>query len=528
MNSSSSSSTPAVEQWISVAQRSARRHLTPALFVLGVLEVGALAVSQRSVLCQLQAYAILFVSSVGFVSYAYYNAERRECNIETFTQPYCVDCKGETRGVMVVGRRVGEVPSSYERLYANPLRAHFAIFAWLAWVAYGSVFHEAQHTASEDAYVTELVHGLTSGPWLDSLLPHVRTLRIVALFAVACYDSSTYGASHVVYTTTVFFALLFFPSSQSTAQALHTVELLSRTAVFTTLFVLAELTERAEHYRDWLGNYGLSYKIHLTGVLMAIGRAKPLRPESENKSEDIFIPVCGPDSVGRSFSIERHLASWRIIVRSAWILVASDAAIGLAIVESFYLLYRLLVARQPLAPFAAANSSFLRPKSPREASRPNRGSRRSLSQLSAQRQDIVVLQPEIATHSGSSRNKHSASSLSFPATQRTLSPPPPQPLHSSPVIVSKRPRRSAAAVVTAAAAAATDPEDSLMRPSTPSPTQMPLAVAEALELLARNNNNSTNTQDAYSQMADLERGETQPKLSELTSAPQQTRRLQRV
>lgn len=488
-----------IEQWISIAQRSARRYLHPAAFALGVLEAGSLAVAQRSVLCQLQAYAILIVSCVAFASYAYHNSVRRECAVETFTSPYCVDCKGESRGVLIVGRRTNEVSSGYEQLYANPLRVHFAIFVWLAWIAYGSVFHEAQHTASEDAYVSELVHNLTSGPWLDSLLPHVRTLRIVTLFVVACYDSSKRAAPHVVYTTALFFVLLFFPSAQSTAQALHTVELLSRTAVFVTLFVLAEIVERAEHYRDWLGGYDEAYRIHLTGLLMAIGRARPLRP----KSEEIFIPVCGPDAVGRSFSIERHLASWRIVVRSAWILVASDAAIGLAVVESLYLLYRLVVARQPLDSIVKAKPDYLRTKPTEPVRTSSRGSKRSgsgsgggggLLPLPTSTRDVIVLQS----------HQPSAQTLSFPvvtAAAAAASPP-------SSTSVSRRSRsqaRAAAAAAAATASLASDPEE-MRRPATPTPSppsppqQLPESVAATLALLSKNSH--AITQDASARAYD--------------------------
>src|SRR3990172_8932372 len=133
-----SASTPAAtgtateQHWINISQRPAKRYFWLVAVVLAVLLIGAAAVAHRALLCQLQAYAILLLSFVSFALYVNYTSVCRECTVDTLRSPYCIECRRESRGAMVVGRQVADISSNYERFYMSMMRMHLAAFVWLA------------------------------------------------------------------------------------------------------------------------------------------------------------------------------------------------------------------------------------------------------------------------------------------------------------------------------------------------------------------------------------------------------------
>ena len=342
--------------------------------MLLILTGGSLAVAYRSVLCQLQAYAILVVSTAAFVMAINDASLRNECTGKSVKSPYCIECKLESRAVITIGRYLPRISSNYERFYMRPLRVHIGICAWIAWIAYGSLFHEARHNDTEDAYIARMIASLTEDVSGATVLHTLRLCRNFLLFANALYsifsENSTAGDpggrthSSMVWSTRstiLFFLLLFVPTSESTAQALGTLELLGRTGLFAALFVSTEALTRAQQYRFWVGSYVSASQIQLVGLLMALGVVKRRRPGKNCTAETIQVAVADePPIVGSRFSLDGTLAKGAVIVRCAWLLVSSNAGLVLGLVQLFVTLVLYCRARSDTLTKARARGTLLR------------------------------------------------------------------------------------------------------------------------------------------------------------------------
>jgi hypothetical protein len=343
----------ATETWISVAQSPIRKQLAIDALLFLLLSLASAAVANRERLCQLQAYAVLLVSLAAVAFYAHYCQTKREATVETLRKPYCVDCHGESRGALVVGRRSSEVASAYERMHVPLARRHIFIVIWLAWIAYGSIFHEAQHELEEDSVLQTVSHSAATAHY-------VRWLRVFALWFIAMLDTLRRSTLHIGWASAVFYLLLFFPSHDSTPQALSGAELFARTALFLTLAVLSEALQRVEHYCQWIEGYDNTYQTHLAGLLMALGQAMPLKPRVARTSDQLFIPILDPGVAGRDFSLTVYLVNWRLVLRAAWILVSCNAAIGFALLQAAVIFYRYCAARHTIRSLAVRKTKYLR------------------------------------------------------------------------------------------------------------------------------------------------------------------------
>jgi hypothetical protein len=341
------------ELWISVGQSATKKQLVADALVLLLLWLAAIAVANRDRFCQLQAYTVLLVSIGAFGLYTHYCAQRRECTVETLRSPYCVDCRSTSRGAIVLGRRVEQVESNYERLHLPAARRHVVVVTWLAWLAYGSIFHEAQHESSEDAFLLQVLHG-------SGVVAYLRMARVLLLWLVATADVLAATPRHIVAASAVFFVLLFFPSHESTAQALGGEALFMRTSIFVVLCFLSESLQRVLHYVDWIAGYDTNYQTHLSGLLMALGQAAPQKPLTVHSGDQLFIPILDPGVSGRDFSLRVYLVDWRIVIRAAWVLVASDFAVSLALVQAGAILYRYCLAKHTIRALIVRKRNFLR------------------------------------------------------------------------------------------------------------------------------------------------------------------------
>jgi len=374
--------------WLNVSQRPARRYAARSGVVLALLTGGALAVAYRTTLCQLQAYAILLLSIVALGLAVQHASLRRECTVEVLRSPYCIECKGESRAAMVIGQFVSAVSSNYERFYMRVPRLHLALVAWLAWIAYGSLFHGARHNAAEDAYVARVAAALSSGAVGSAVAAHLREARVVVLWLNALYSllvehwrvrtigtpvhQQQQSAAHrALQSTGLFFALLFAPTAESTAQSLSPLSALARTALFAALFFADETLGRAHQYAAWINSYTASYRVQLVGLLMALGSAKPHRPSKSRQVDDVVIPLHGAASaspiVGRRFSLDGKLAEWAVVVRCAWLLVANNGALALGLVQLALTLALLAVVRRDTLRTARAKYPLLQTDSERAA-----------------------------------------------------------------------------------------------------------------------------------------------------------------
>lgn len=323
------------EKWVNVGQRPVRRYFPRLGFTLAVLLVGSIAVANRSVLCQLQAYSILVITLVTLVLYAQYNSIEREFTVETYRDPYCVDCMRPSRAALIVGRQAVTVSSSYERLYFCRPREYLIGFCWLAWIAYGSVFHEGKHSEQEDAYVADVFQYLGNSTVVYWMVPYARVVRNMILWIIAL--ALTMKLIRPTTAFVFFFLMLFAPSSHSTPQALSTHELVGRTCIFVTLFFMAELLKRATHYAEWIKAYKATHSAHISSVMMALGLAQTKSFSSRLGSDALMIPDDDSEpslATGRSFSLDRYLSDWTVVIESSWIMVASDWAIVLALIQT--------------------------------------------------------------------------------------------------------------------------------------------------------------------------------------------------
>jgi hypothetical protein len=344
-------------KWIDVSQRSSIFYLPSFVGVILILLCGCLGVSEQQVWCQMQGYTLLALATLALFLYIKHKADLLEQTVESMRTLYCVECCKESRGSLMVGRLTATIGSNYERLFAAPPRFYLAIIIWLAWIVYGSVFHEGQHALAEEAFLDALV---------ESRAFHVhflRTVRILVLFAISaalCFLPP--AKSLIMYSSVVFFLLLFFPDEDSSAQTLSLWQIMAKTSLFFCLFFCAELAERARQYRLWIESYSVVYETHLACVLMAMGIAKPMRLTDDSTSDDVIIPIADPSINGTRFSLVGMLSRWSILLKSSWILLAGDAFLMFGALQITLLLVQLLLERRRAFASVAVNSTTVRRK----------------------------------------------------------------------------------------------------------------------------------------------------------------------
>lgn len=382
--------------WVSVSPHRSHQYMKEFFFVCALLFVGCVAVAYRVYVCQLQAYAMLILVIFVAVLNLRYRSLRQECTVEASrTQLYCLDLGTESSISLVVGRHARLMKSNYERLHHMPTRMWLMLALWLSWIAYGSLFHSGEHAAAENDLLVDLAHVgastpqtlrvlrvyvlafnaivslLLSPPLFVSFDEHYRhrpvvqdaseeddpnesvsnalpTSRTSIYYRLVAFVYSLISG-HPLHFATIFFVLLFFPVAESTPQALLPTQLFARTSLFAALFFISEVFERTKHFVDWLAAYRPETAGVLVGVQMALGNVQ--RKALPVKGRAAISGAIGvghtnilSDSNGRTFSLSRELSNWSIIVRSAWILVASSSVIWCALVQlliTLVLIYRM-------------------------------------------------------------------------------------------------------------------------------------------------------------------------------------------
>jgi hypothetical protein len=131
------------------------------------------------------------------------------------------------------------------------------------------------------------------------------------------------------------------------------MQLLSRTCAYAALFLVSELFESNRHNARWLASYTLATTNTLAGIQMALQKAvrQPLRTNNggrEAQPKDSRLEALAPEPLAvqemmRSFSLFQSLSNWSVVLRSAWILVASAELHYFALLQVF--VATLLVAR---------------------------------------------------------------------------------------------------------------------------------------------------------------------------------------
>lgn len=341
---------------------------------LALLSVATLAFSARLVLCQLQAYVLLALGVVALLLYVRADCDQHEHSVVALRSPWCLDCSSISRAAILSGARAARVRSNYERLYWSAPRPYLMLAVWLMWIAYGSLFHSAAHQAHEDEFFALWLRSLWKG-WNASdasiVVALFRTLRRFLLLGGALYSiltdyfaltsapqRSAPGAWHV-HAALLFFALLFMPTSGSTAQALDTLTLLARTHLFVALFCVSEQIDAELRYWCWVAQYDSSYRRMLVSAQMALGLVESRSLKSNIDAENI-IPDRPPILSGTRLSIAVPLARLSVVVRSAWILFADNSMIFYAELQLIAMLVLVYKLRTRVRRAVATKDSYLR------------------------------------------------------------------------------------------------------------------------------------------------------------------------
>ena len=359
--------------YINVSQTPMNRQAKSVVTAFTLLLLGSLSVGFRAYLCQAQAYSIIALSIFSACLFLVHESQRKESLVEIRRGVYCSDLSQTSQIAVIPGRLSVEVVSSYERLHFSRIRIWIPLLVWLAWIAYGALFHSGRHA---EHIVHELLVDLAAvGESVPELVQRFRIYLLVlcgfaslAATNLARFRTGTeFGARQrdtqgVVW---AFFLLsLFLPSIESTAQALVPTKLFARTTFFFVLFVLSESLNRLVHYEHWLVNYHDSTRAILIAVQIALGRAKPMKL-NKDKVSDLSTQI---DSLSPSLPVEsRHVNSadllkseiikYNCVLQSAWLLVASESAYPFAFVQLLAVLALHIHIRKRIAAHIAEKQS---------------------------------------------------------------------------------------------------------------------------------------------------------------------------
>jgi len=364
------------DKWIDASRAPSWTHLSAFLGAATVLVVGAFGVAYRVYWCRMPAIVALGVGVLAAVLYVRAKAMKRDRSIKTVRAVYSLDYANVTQCAFAIGRHIQLTASNYERLHYAPLRLWLLLLLWIAWIFYGAVFHSGEHVHTEDSLLIDL-----TGVGGDT--PHllrIARLYLLALNAAASiwFDAalptrddilerggeSSDGHDKSLLFTIVFVVLLFFPTPDSTPQALHALQLMSRTLAYAALFLACELFDNSLHYLRWLTVYSKSTADLLAGMQMALGNVvrRPLQqPQQQQQPQQSgATPPLVVSDVMRSFNLRSTLAQWSVIVRSAWILVASAEVNYLVPLQVLFMLALLTRMRASVTVSVATNTSLLR------------------------------------------------------------------------------------------------------------------------------------------------------------------------
>lgn len=355
--------------YINVSQMPMNRQARSAMVIFATLMLGSLAVGFRVYLCQAQAYAMIALSIFSVCIFLVHKSQRNESVVKIMRGVYCSELAQTSQIAVIPGRMSVEVASSYERLHFTRVRVWIPLFVWLAWVAYGSLFHSGRHS---EHVVHELLVDLAAvGEGVPALVQRFRVYALVlcgfasiAATNLARYrqDSRERDSQGVIWV--VFLVSLFLPAIDSTAQALVPAKLAARTAFFFVLFLLSESFNRLVHYELWLANYRETTRAILIAVQIALGRAKPMKLNRDmvgdvSKQIDSLSSSTSTESSGSDL-MKSKVVKYNCVLQSAWLLVASDVAYPFAFLQVLLILaLHVHIRRRILANIAEKQSGYL-------------------------------------------------------------------------------------------------------------------------------------------------------------------------
>lgn len=403
--------------WVNASREPSFEQFWPLLAGVAALVVGSFGVAYRVYFCRAPAFVALAIGALALMLYLQAKSRRRERSIKTIRSVYSLDHATRVQAALALGARASDTSSHYERLHYERCRTWLLLTLWVLWLFYGAVFHSGEHAPSEDALLVDLTGVGTDVPHLA----RIARLYLLALVAVASLwysfassdagsdpsamvesgrgldsDIDVRGGWPMVFTVS-FFVLLFLPTPDSTPQALHVTQLISRTVVFASLFAASEVFDSTLRYTRWLAAYNNATAELIEGTQMALGRVhrrpllapSPERTRSEARLDQLAPPPSAAvaSDVARSFSLLDAVARWGIVLRSAWVLVASAEAHHLALLELLVVLGlivrmrlraraavigkpELLQLQLPVAVPASAAGAMTPPESPTTASAP--------------------------------------------------------------------------------------------------------------------------------------------------------------
>lgn len=353
--------------YINVSQTPMHRQARSLFAALLLLLAGSLAVGFRVYLCQAQAYAIIALTLAAACVFLVHSSQRKDSVVKIRRNVYCSDLSQTSQIAVVPGRISADVVSSYERLYFTRARIWLPLFVWLAWIAYGALFHSGQHA---EHIVHELLIDVAAvGEQVPELVQRFRVYLLalcafaslaatnVARFqrtaaaaasasaAAASVSDSSESTSREKETQAVvwvvFILSLFLPAIDSTGQALLPARLAARTAFFYVLFVLCESLDRLVHYERWLVAYRDPTRAVLVAMQIALGRAKPMtlrKSKVNDLSSQIEAlsppsPLVEPRHPHSADLLRSEAVKYTSVLQSAWLLVASESAYALAFAQ---------------------------------------------------------------------------------------------------------------------------------------------------------------------------------------------------
>lgn len=317
----------------------ARSYFFNAFCATALLLAAGLAINYRTVWCQIQAGAIIAVTIVALACREHERKERTEKGIKQQHLVYCLNCRRTSSVALVFGSRVAAERAAttiYEKLFVPIFSCSLMLGTWVVWVAYSALFHEGAHEKAFDQAI-EVIFGFS-----ENLPSVVHSMRALALFAAAVFSlfaKQSFSLWHAI----LILACSLFPPASGTAQELTLAELTARTALYATLFIVAETFELNARYCAWLR----ASRAERNGVLLAVQNAlKGDRgaDRSTGAPLSIGIDLLTEVDVGRAYSLHTSAARVVTALRCGWILIVPCGATILGVIQVGLMLY--LVARE--------------------------------------------------------------------------------------------------------------------------------------------------------------------------------------
>lgn len=328
----------------------ARNYFRDALIASIVLLAAGLAIVYRTIWCQIQAAAIILITIAALLCKERERKERVELGIKQQSLVYCMCCQRTNQTALTFGSRVAlqqHDSTIYEKLAVPVFGCSLMLLVWVIWIAYSALFHEGAHEAAVNQEI-EVIFGFS-----EQLPPVLHTIRTFLLFMMAMlslFANTTFAVWHMA--AVLLCALL--PPSTATAQTLTLGELTARTALFCSLYVVAETYEMNLRHNLWIRNSRNERNSLLVAIQNAFkrdiesARAKTIAQQRVPEQRAIYIDVLSESEVGRSYNLCNSVASLATGLRSCWILLVPREAAPLAIVQIIIMLFLIYSERKKL------------------------------------------------------------------------------------------------------------------------------------------------------------------------------------